>query len=163
MASTFLTYRQLSYHTDLTPEQIGQRLSENVITGFTFYSHKPYYGDFTPYSFSVRKAGSKFKKESMSPTVEGSYRNLDGTTNVMINIKPSPVLIITFFVFAIPLTLFVFVSITEFFRTLNLAVLVSGFVPLAILYGIIWLIFQSQSRADILFWEYTLALRQNQA
>ncbi|GAB3951268.1 hypothetical protein GCM10028805_31040 [Spirosoma harenae] len=160
MPSTFLPYRYLNYQTDLTPDQIGQRLRDNVITGFTLYSEKPYYGTFTPYSFSVRKTSSRIKKQSMAPSIAGSYNHIDGKTIVTLDVRPSPPVIIAFSVFGIPLMLFVFACISEFFKTEDIAVLVNGLIPLAILYGILWIIFQAQSSSDIRFWEYTLALRQ---
>lgn len=158
MIAALLPFRQLTYQTDLTPEQISQRLAENVITGFSLYSKKPYYGGFTPYSFSVRKTSNNFKKQGLGPSIDGTYRTSNGKQLVTLSLRPHTVWIITLFLFGFPLVLFMALGIPEVFKTGNLAILLNILFPVLVLYGIFWLIFQIQSSSDIRFWEYTLQL-----
>ncbi|QHV99554.1 hypothetical protein [Spirosoma endbachense] len=163
MRTTLLPYRQINYQTELTPDQIRCYLSEHVITGFSFYSHKPYYGDFTTYSFSVRKVSSKIKKQSFAPSIEGMYKSSKGKTLLSLSLSPSPVLIVAFLLFAFPLALFLFFSVSEFFKTGDLNIVISGLMPIVVWYGIFWLIFQMQSSTDIRFWVHILDLRESPA
>ena len=159
-AAVLLPYRQFDYQTNLTPEQIGQRLSENVITGFTLYSSKPYYGDITPYSFSVGKTSSKLKKQSLGPKLEGTYRYDAGKMRVTISVRPHTIWLITLFLFAFPISMFTIRGLTEIFKTGDIALLLNLLFPSLCLYGVFWVIFQSQSNADIRFWEHTLQLER---
>ncbi|MVM33085.1 hypothetical protein GO755_23795 [Spirosoma sp. HMF4905] len=158
MFDALLPFRQLTYQTELTSDQIGQRLTENVITGFSFYSKKPYYGSFTPYSFSVRKTSSNFKQQGLGPSIDGTYRISNGKMLVSISIRPHTIWIISLFVFSFPIVMFVAAGIPEFFKTGDIAILLNSLFPALFLYGIFWLIFQMQSSAAIRFWEQTLQL-----
>ena len=160
MFAALLPFRQLTYQTDLTPEQISQRLTENVITSFSFYSKKPYYGGFTPYSFSVRKTSSNFKKQGLGPSVDGTYKNSNGKMLVTLSLRPHTAWIITLFLFGFPLVMFVLLGIPEFFKTGEIVILFNSLFPGMVLYGIFWFIFQIQSSADIRFWEHTLQLEE---
>lgn len=160
MFSALIPFRQLTYQTDLTPEQISQRLTENVITGFSLYSQKPYYGGFTPYSFSVRKTSSNFKKQGLGPSIDGSYKNSNGKIVVTLSLRPHTVWIIFLFLFSFPLAMFVISGIAEVFKTGELTILLNCLFPITFLYGVFWLIFQIQSSSDIRFWEHTLQLEE---
>lgn len=153
-----LPYQKISYQTDLTPGQIQQRLSENVITGFSLWSDKPYYGSYSNYDFSVRKTYSRLKKQSISPTINGSYKASDSKTFITLIVVPHPVLIIGLFLFSFPLIMFMIAGLQEFIRTWDVVVLFNCFVPIFVLYGLFWGIFQYQSNASLRFWEHTLSL-----
>lgn len=159
MLTQLAPYRQLEYQTDLTVNQIGQCLTEQVITGFSLFSNKPYYGDVTAYSFSVRKTSSKFKKESLSPRIEGVFKSHNGETAVRLHVRPHPLVIGVFGILFFPLLLLLVLGIPELFRTGDIAMIANSIVPMFFLYGIFWLIFQIQSSSAIRFWEYTLQLR----
>jgi len=159
MFSTLLPYRQIDYQSELTPEQISQRLTENVITGFSLYSQKPYYGEFTPYSFSVRKTSSSVKKQGMGPSVDGTYRISNGKMLVTLSLRPHTAWIVALSLFGFPILLFILRAIPEFFKTGDLALLLNILFPAMVLYGVFWIVFQVQSSADIRFWEYTLQLQ----
>lgn len=159
MLSQLAPYRQQEYQTDLTANQIGQCLTEQVITGFSLFSNKPYYGDVTAYSFSVRKTSSKIKKESLSPSIEGVFSQHNGETSVTLHVRPHPLVIVVFGLLFFPLLLLLVLGIPEFFKTGDIAMIANSLVPMFFLYGIFWLIFQIQSSAAIRFWEYTLQLR----
>jgi hypothetical protein len=160
MPSSLLPYRQIDYQTDLTPDQISQCLTENVITGFTIYSKKPYYGGFTPYSFSVRKTSSNFKQQGLGPSVEGRYRISNGKMLVTLRLRPHTVWLVALCLFGFPILLFTILGITEFFKTGDVTVLLNMLFPALVLYGVFWIIFQVQSSADLRFWEYTLQLQE---
>jgi hypothetical protein len=160
MFAALLPFRQVTYQTDLTPDQIWQRLTENVITGFTFYSKKPYYGSFTPYSFSVRKTSSNVKKQGLGPSIEATYRTRNGKMLVTISLRPHTAWIVTLVLFGFPLVMFVALGIPEFFKTGDIAVLLNSLFPGMVLYGVFWFIFQMQSSSDIRFWEHTLQLER---
>jgi hypothetical protein len=160
MLTMILPYRRIDYQTDLSPDQISQCLTENVITGFSFYSRKPYYGSVTPYSFSVRKTSSNVKKQGISPSVDGTYRTSNGKVLVTLSICPHMVWIVALFLFGFPFVLFMTLAICEFFKTGELAILLNSLFPAMVLYGIFWIVFKRQSSSDIRFWEHTLQLRE---
>ena len=160
MLSTLLPFRQINYQTDLTPDQISQRLTENVITSFSFYSKKPYYGGFTPYSFSVRKTSSNFKKQGLGPNVDGFYRASNGKMMVTLNLRPHTIWLVVLFLFGFPIVIFMVMGIPEVFKTGEPAILLNIIFPALVLYGIFQIVFQIQSSADILFWEHTLQLQK---
>lgn len=159
MFSALLPARQIEYQTDLTPDQINQRLTESVITSFTIYSKKPYYGGYSPYGFSVRKTSSNFKRESISPSVEGSYRTGNGNVLVTLRLRPHTIWVIALFLFGFPFGLFLLFSISAFFRTGDIEALFSGLFTIAFFYGIFRVIFKIQSDSDIRFWEQRLELQ----
>jgi hypothetical protein len=159
MFTTLLPFRQTSYQTDLTPEQIGQRLADTIITGFSIYSPKPYYGDFTAYSFSVRKVSSRFKKQSLGAGVDGTFRAINSKTVVTLSLKPHPVWLVAMALMGFPLALFLFLGIGEFLKTWDIAVIVNSIMPVFLLYGIFWFIFQVQVSSNTQFWEHMLELQ----
>ncbi|MBD2702949.1 hypothetical protein IC229_20045 [Spirosoma sp. BT702] len=160
MLTSLLLYRQFKYQTTISPAEIQQKLDANVITGFSFMSAKPYYGEISPYDFSIRKTAGTLKKESLSPTLHGSYLTQDGQTLVSLTLVPHLIFIIAIALFGFPCLLFVIRGIQEAIRSGDVVILLNCFFPLMILYGIFWAIFQVQSQADIRFWEYTLGLRK---
>ncbi|MVM39288.1 hypothetical protein GO730_19850 [Spirosoma sp. HMF3257] len=160
MFDALLPFRQLTYQTELSADQIGQRLSDNVITGFSFYSKKPYFGSFTPYSFSVQKTSSNFKQQGISPSVDGMYRISNGNMLVTLSIRPNTVWVVALFLFAFPCVFFIVLAIPEVFRTGEIEILIQSLFPATLVYGIFWLIFQMQSSAAIRFWEQTLQLEK---
>ena len=157
--STLLPFRQTSYQTDLTLEQIGQRLADTILTGFSI---KPYYGDFTAYSFSVRKVSSRFKKQSLSAGVDGTFRATNGKTIVTLSLKPHPVWLVAMALMGFPLALFLFLGIGEFLKTWDIAVIVNSIMPVFFLYGTFWFIFQAQVSSNTQFWEHMLELQVRQ-
>ncbi|QDK82772.1 hypothetical protein EXU85_30855 [Spirosoma sp. KCTC 42546] len=158
MIAALSPFRQLTYQTDLTSEQISQRLTENVITGFSLYSKKPYYGGFTPYSFSVRKTSSNIKKQGLGPSIDGTYKRSNGKLLVTLSLRPHTAWIVGLCLFGFPLVMFAVLGITEVLKTGEIAVLLNCLFPAIVLYGVFWLIFQIQSSSDIRFWEHTLQL-----
>jgi hypothetical protein len=160
MPSNLLPYRQVNYRTLLTPEQIGHRLAENVITGFSLYSEKPFYGRFTAYDFSVRKTSSKIKVQSMAPGVDGIYKAGNGETFVTLTVMPHPITFGAMVVFCFPPAAYILFNISEFFKTWDGAILANFLVSVLFLYGIFWVVFNSQSQSALRFWEYTLQLTE---
>lgn len=160
MLNTLLPFRQLNYQTELTADVIGQRLTDNVITGFSFYSTKPYYGSFTPYGFSVRKTSSNFKKQGISPSIDGMYRASQGKMLVTLSIRPHMVWFVALFLLCFPFVFFIILAIPEVFRTGDITILVNTLFPAVFVYGIFWLIFQVQCSSAIRFWEQILQLEQ---
>ena len=159
MFTTLLPFRQTSYQTDLTPEQIGQRLADSILTGFSIYSPKPYYGDFTAYSFSARRVSSRFKKQSLGASIDGTFRATNGKTIVTLSLKPHPVWLVTMALMGFPLALFLFLGIGEFLKTWDIAVIVNSIMPVFFLYGVFWFIFQAQVSSNTQFWEHMLELQ----
>ncbi|GAB3985647.1 hypothetical protein GCM10028807_01350 [Spirosoma daeguense] len=160
MMTSLLLYRQFSYQTPISPSEIQQKLDANVITGFSILSSKPYYGEVSQYDFSVRKTSGKLKKQSLAPTVHGSYKVQDGQTLVNLTLVPHTIFIIATVLFGFPCLLYIFTGLREALRSGDIVILFDCFFPLVLLYGIFWVIFQYQSQADIRFWEYTLNLRK---
>ena len=162
MLEALLPYRHIDYQTDLTTDEIGQRLTENVITGFSLYSKKLYYGGYTPYSFSVRKTSSNFKPQGVSPNVDGTYRISNGKMRVTLSLRPHTIWFIVLFVLGFPSVFFVVLAIPEFFKTGDIGIVLNGLFPALVVYGIFWIIFQMQSSSAIRFWEHTLQLQKTQ-
>jgi hypothetical protein len=158
--SILLPYRRTSYQSDLSAKQIGQRLSEHVIASLEFFSRKEYYGGFTSYSFSVRKVHSRLKKQSLGPSIQGSYEDMDGKMIVALRITPHPVLICILVVLGAPMLLFFMLSIGELFTTGNPGDMLASLVPVIVLYGLFWALFQFQCGNALRFWEHTLRLRE---
>lgn len=159
MLNALLPVYQIDYQSELTPEQIGQCLTKNVITGFSLFSRIPYYGNYTAAGFSVRKTSSQFKKESLRPKVTGSYRMSNGHVLVRLTLEPHPFLLGGYLVLMTLLGLLLVAIVPDVLQTGELDLLRNALVPAAILYGAFRLLFEVQSRADIRFWEYTLQLR----
>ncbi|GAB3690942.1 hypothetical protein GCM10027592_08600 [Spirosoma flavus] len=160
MLTSLLLYRQFKYQTTISPAEIQQKLNANVITGFSIMSPKPYYGEISSYDFSIRKTAGTFKKESLSPTLHGSYQTQDGQTLVSLTLVPHVIFIIATALFGFPCLMFIIRGFQEVIRTGDPVILLNCFFPLMVLYGVFWAIFQHQSQADIRFWEYTLSLRK---
>lgn len=150
---------QIDYQSELTPEQIGQRLTENVITGFSLFSRVPYYGNYTASSFSVRKTSSQFKKESLCPRVDGSYWMNNGHVLVRLTLQPHPVLVGGYLLLMTLLGLLLVAVAPDVLLRGELDQLLNALLPAVITYGAFRLLFDLQSRADIHFWEHTLQLR----
>lgn len=159
MTSFYLPYRHICYETDLTSQEIQQLLSDNILIGFSFVSPKAYYGYFSNYDFAIRKAYSNTKKESLRPTITGHYKTQGCKSIVTISIIPHLVLIIGAGLFGFPCLMFLINGLVEFLHTWETVILVNCVVPVGVLYGLFWIIFQYQSSADLRYWEYTLSLR----
>jgi hypothetical protein len=155
-----LPYWRIECQTDLTYDQIGQCLLENVITGFSFYSRKPYYGSFTPQAFSVRRPWSKFKKISLAPSVRGKYAMRDGKMAVTLSVRPHPIWLTIFVLFVSQGLVYWVAVFPEVYRTWDISLLLRGFFPLAIVYAFPWLLFRAQCGADLRFWKQALQLRE---
>ncbi|WP_428661119.1 hypothetical protein [Runella sp.] len=155
----FLPYKTIHYRTSLTASEVQARLSANVITGMSFLSEKPYYGEITPYDFSVRKTYSRLKKQSMSPTVDGRIQTVEGQILITLTLKPHMIFIVSLILFSFPCIMFLFSGLSAFFKTWDFGIFINCFVPLGMLYSIFYLIFHIQSSAAFRFWEYTLALQ----
>lgn len=155
-----LPYRRKDYHTALTASEIGQQLAEHVITGIGLFSPKEYYGEYTTYSFTVRKVASRLKKQSLSPTVQGDFEERNGRTLVSLQIKPHPIWYVTYAALCLPLGLFLVINLSRAFTNGSFDEVFGGMVPFLIAYGIGWGIFQSGCGRNFRFWEHTLQLRE---
>jgi hypothetical protein len=160
MFRLLLPYWRIDYQTDLTYEQIGQRLLENVLTGFSLYSRKPYYGSFTPQGFSVRRPWGRFKTTSLAPSVKGSYGVRNGTMVVTLSVTPHPIWVTLFVLFVAQGIVYWLGVFPKMYQTWDISLLFRGLIPLAIVYGLPRRIFQSQCSVDLRFWSQTLQLRE---
>lgn len=155
-----LPYWRSEYQTDLTYEQIGHCLLENVITGFRLYSRKPYYGTLTAQGFSVRRTWGKFKQTSLAPSVKGTYGMRNGTMVVTLSVTLHPVWVTLFVLFVAQGIGYWAIVLPKVYQTWDVSLLSSGFIPLAIAYGLPRLLFPAQSSVDLRFWTQTLQLRE---
>jgi hypothetical protein len=155
----FLPFRETDYTSDLSPAEIEARLQENVITGFSVYSKKPYYGSYSSYGFTARRVSNRFKKQSLSATVEGAFGLRDGETRMNLRMRPNPLLMAFFGVMCVPIALLVLAGLSEFFKTWDLALTLSGCVPAGVAYFIFCLIFYTQFNSAQRFREHALELQ----
>ncbi len=150
---------QIEYHTELNPDQIGHCLSETVLTDFSLFSRKPYYGSFTEASFSVQKTSSRFNQQGLSPRIEGRYSIHNGSVGVTLRLQAHPFLIGVLVVLGLPLVLFLCIVVPEVLTTGEIDLLLNGLVPAVVLYAAFRVLFFVQTRSDIRFWEQALQLR----
>ena len=155
-----LPYHKTVYATELTQEKIGERLADNIMTGFTFHNEKPYHGDFTPTRFSVRKINSKFKKHSVSPTVEGTFADFDGKTHVTLHLRPHTIWLFALGILCISFVFCLVLAVPELIKTGSPAILLTGLIPTLLIYLFFRVIFFIQSSTDIYFWEHILQLKE---
>lgn len=160
MHSFFLPYRTLDYESPLSPAEIELRLQQSVITGISLYSVKPYYGRYSAFDFTVRKVSSRMKKQSLSATVEGMYRERGAITSVSLCLRPHPLLLIFFGLFCLPVVLIGISSIADLFRSWDIGAALGGCVPGFVAYLIVCAVFNAQFNAAQRFWEFTLQLQK---
>lgn len=153
-------YWRSEYQTDLTYEQIRHCLVENVITGFVLYSPKPYYGTLTAQSFSVRRTWGKFKQASLAPSVNGTYGMRNGAMVVTLSVTLHPIWVILLLLFVAQGIGYWAIILPKVFQTWDISLLFSGFIPLAIAYGLPRLLFPAQRSVDLRFWTQILQLRE---
>ena len=161
----FLLYWHIEYQTNLTDDQIGQCLRENVLTGFvvgfTIYTRKPYIGSFTPQGFSVRRVRSRSApRGSLAPSVTGTYGMRDGKMVVTLSVRPHPILLAIFILFAASAMFFWVLAILEVYQTWDITLAANPSCTLAFVYGLPWLIFRIQCGADLRFWKQALHLQE---
>ncbi len=159
MPAAFLPYFTQTYHTALPPAEVHAVLQVQVGTGISLISSKPYYGTITAYDFAVRKRCSKIKKEGLGVSVGGHYTADGASTKVTLTVKPHPAILVALLLFGFPCLMFMARCLQAFLTSWDVAIVLNGLMPLALIYGIVLAIFNAQKTTVTRFWEHALQLR----